>query len=85
MRSDCTSLTPRRNITHLLPSGSLYANKTQRLTRSKAGLLVIDIQDKLLRLYSKRSGWCGMIVLIKGAGILQVPVFATEQYAKVWD
>ncbi len=57
--------------------------KAQRLTRSKAGLLVIDIQEKLLpAIFEKERLVRNSIILIKGASILKVPVFATEQYRK---
>ena len=57
--------------------------KTQRLTRPKAGLLVIDIQDKLLpAIFEKERLVRNTILLVKGAAMLQVPVFATEQYRK---
>ena len=54
-----------------------------RLTRNKTGLLVIDIQEKLLPAICEKERLVqNALVLIKGARILRVPVFATEQYRK---
>jgi nicotinamidase-related amidase len=58
-------------------------DKTQRLTRSKAGLLVIDIQEKLLpAIFEKERLVRNSVLLMKGLNLLKVPVFSTEQYRK---
>jgi len=58
-------------------------NKPQRITRAKAGLVVVDIQDRLLPLISERERLLQNVIrLVKGAAILRLPVFVTEQYRK---
>jgi len=57
--------------------------KCLRLNRAKAGLLVIDIQEKLLPLIFEKDRLVQNCVrLIKAAQILGLPVFVTEQYRK---
>jgi nicotinamidase-related amidase len=54
-----------------------------RLTRPKAGLVVVDIQERLLpAIHEKERLVANAVRLIKGAAILGVPVVATEQYRK---
>jgi nicotinamidase-related amidase len=54
-----------------------------RIVRDKAGLLVIDVQERLLPAISGREAVVqNTIRLIRGASILRLPVFATEQYRK---
>jgi nicotinamidase-related amidase len=54
-----------------------------RLTRAQAGLVVVDIQERLLpAIFEKERVQENAVRLIRGAGVLQVPVFATEQYRK---
>jgi nicotinamidase-related amidase len=54
-----------------------------RLTRSKAGLVVVDIQERLLpAIFEKERVAQNSVRLIQGAAILQVPIFATEQYRR---
>jgi len=54
-----------------------------RLTRVKAGLVVVDVQDRLLpAIFEKERVVQNALRLIQGAAILQVPIFATEQYRK---
>jgi nicotinamidase-related amidase len=51
--------------------------------RSDSGLLVIDIQERILDKIPGRDVIVSNTVkLVEGAGILNVPVFATEQYPK---
>jgi nicotinamidase-related amidase len=58
------------------------APATQMSARD-ATLLVIDVQDRLLPLIPDRDALVRNIAfLIDGAGMLDVPVFATEQYPK---
>ena len=54
-----------------------------RLHRAKAGLIVIDIQEKLFpAIHEKERLLENAVRLIQGAQILDVPVFITEQYRK---
>lgn len=56
-------------------------NYSHRINRAKAGLVVVDIQEKFVPVIHE---WSRVIQnslrLINGAVILRVPVFATEQY-----
>src|SRR5262249_42685805 len=55
----------------------------QRLRRAHAGLLVIDIQDRLLPLIFEKERLVRKCeLLIKGAEVLKLPIFVTEQYRK---
>src|SRR5437879_3143915 len=58
-------------------------NAIQRLRRGKAGLVVIDVQEKLMPAIDQNQ----LIIqnaarLIKGMQILGRPIFVTEQYRK---
>ena len=54
-----------------------------RLTRTKAGLVVVDLQERLLpAIHEQQRVVQNTVRLIQGAAVLQVPVFATEQYRK---
>jgi nicotinamidase-related amidase len=54
-----------------------------RLTRALAGLVVVDVQERLLpAICEKERVVQNAVRLIQGAGVLRVPVFATEQYRK---
>ncbi len=56
---------------------------TQRLTAKHAGLLVIDLQDKLVRTIPEHERLIANVVaLIRGARTLNLPVWATEQYPR---
>ncbi len=56
---------------------------TERLTSRHAGLLVIDLQDKLLQAIVDRDQVVAQAVgLIKGARLLGIPTWTTEQYPK---
>jgi nicotinamidase-related amidase len=56
---------------------------TQRLTARNGALLVVDLQDKLLEAIADRERVVANVVhLIHGAGILGLPVWATEQYPR---
>ncbi len=58
-------------------------NKSLRLTRSSAGLVVVDIQERLLpAIFEHDRVRQNVVRLVQGAAILRVPVFATEQYRK---
>jgi nicotinamidase-related amidase len=57
--------------------------KSLRLTRAKAGLVVVDVQERLLpAIFEQQRVVQNSVRLIQGAAILQVPTFATEQYRK---
>jgi len=54
-----------------------------RITRAKAGLVVVDIQERLLPgVFERERLVRNALLLIRGAAILRLPVFATEQYPK---
>jgi len=58
-------------------------NSTKRINRAKAGLAVVDIQERLLpAIFEKERVVQNTVRLIKAAAILGLPVFATEQYRK---
>jgi nicotinamidase-related amidase len=53
------------------------------MNRNDTGLLVIDLQTKLLdKISNKDQIIAKTLLLVEGAKILGVPVFATEQYPK---
>jgi nicotinamidase-related amidase len=57
--------------------------KSHRITRTNAGLVVVDIQERLLpAIFEKERLVQNTLRLIKGAAILGIPLFATEQYRK---
>jgi nicotinamidase-related amidase len=54
-----------------------------RLTRAKAAVIVVDVQERLLpAIFEKERVVQNSVRLLKGAAVLKVPVFATEQYRK---
>jgi nicotinamidase-related amidase len=56
---------------------------TQRLTDRYGALLVVDLQEKLLEAIPDREPVVANVVhLIRGAGVLDLPVWATEQYPR---
>lgn len=56
---------------------------TERLTARYGGLLVVDMQEKLLAVMSDRDVVVGNALrLVKGAKLLDVPVWASEQYPR---
>lgn len=55
----------------------------ERFTTAHAALLVVDVQGKLMERIDRRDEVLANIVrAIRGAKLLQIPVFATEQYPK---
>lgn len=55
----------------------------QRLIAARGALLVIDMQEKLLaRMADRAAVVANTSRLIRGAGVLNIPVLATEQYPK---
>jgi nicotinamidase-related amidase len=56
---------------------------TERLTARHGGLLVVDMQEKLLAAIEERERVIShTVALIEGARLLGIPVWATEQYPK---
>jgi nicotinamidase-related amidase len=59
------------------------AARIHRIRRPQAGLAVIDIQEKLLpAIWEKEQLLENTLLLIRAAGVLGIPLFATEQYPK---
>jgi len=62
---------------------SSYVRSHELASRTECRLLIVDVQEKLVPMianYERMLGNCRR--LIQGAKILEVPVFATEQYPK---
>jgi len=58
-------------------------NVSHRLRRAESGLIVVDIQERLLPAIAEKERVVQNAVrLAQGAAILHVPIFATEQYRK---
>jgi nicotinamidase-related amidase len=56
---------------------------TQRLTGHRAALLAVDMQDKLLNLIPNHEQVVAKLAaLIRGAKVLNLPTWATEQYPR---
>ena len=56
-------------------------NKT--LIREKSALLIIDVQERILGVMNEHEKlMINILKLVKGAKILNVPIFYTEQYPK---
>ncbi|MCX7827202.1 MAG: isochorismatase family protein, partial [Verrucomicrobiae bacterium] len=56
-------------------------NISRRIVRLKAGLVVVDIQEKLLpAIHEGHRVVANTVRLIKGAAIIGLPIFVTEQY-----
>jgi nicotinamidase-related amidase len=54
---------------------------SRRIRRAQAGLIVVDIQERLLpAIFEKERLVANTVRLVHGAQILGVPLFATEQY-----
>lgn len=67
----------------MTPSKSSYIRSHELASRTECRLLIVDVQEKLVPMianYDRMLGNCRR--LIQGAKILEVPVFATEQYPK---
>lgn len=53
------------------------------LKRSQTGLLVIDVQEKLLKpMFGKKEVLSRIVTAIEGFSILERPIVVTEQYSK---
>jgi nicotinamidase-related amidase len=56
---------------------------TRRLSRTQTGLIVIDLQERLLPAMAEpQKAVQNSVRLAKGFGLLNLPVWATEQYRK---
>ena len=56
---------------------------TERLTARHGGLLVVDMQERLLGVMEAREAVIGNTVrLVRGARLLEIPVWASEQYPR---
>ncbi len=65
------------------PQNSGVQTRSHRLARARTGLVVVDIQERLLpAIFEKERVVQNAVRLIKGAGVLGVPVLVTEQYRK---
>ena len=61
----------------------LNNTKNRPLSRANAGLVVVDIQDRLLpQIFEKERLVQNTLLLIKGLAVLRVPMLVTEQYRK---
>ncbi|HTL59093.1 MAG TPA: hydrolase [Candidatus Limnocylindrales bacterium] len=57
--------------------------KSDRVQRAHAGLIVVDMQERLLPAMFERDRLVqNVLLLVKGSTILGIPLFATEQYRK---
>src|SRR5215831_10911487 len=55
----------------------------RRIRRSQAALLVVDLQERLLPAMAKSERLVrNILLLVRGAKILGLPCFVTEQYRK---
>jgi nicotinamidase-related amidase len=55
--------------------------KSLRLSRTQAGLVVVDIQERLLpAIFESQRVVQNTVRLVQGAAVLKVPIFVTEQY-----
>jgi nicotinamidase-related amidase len=53
------------------------------LRRDRAALLVVDVQERLWEVMRDRRRLADrLVVIVKACGLLEVPVFVTEQYPK---
>lgn len=63
--------------------GSYTEETPNRLRRTAAGLVVVDIQERLLpAIFERERVVQNAVRLIRGAAALGIPLFATEQYRK---
>ncbi|MCL4177838.1 MAG: hydrolase [Verrucomicrobia bacterium] len=57
--------------------------KPRRIARARAGLLVVDVQERLLPAMDDRERLLvDLVRLARGAALLKLPVWITEQYPK---
>ena len=51
-----------------------------RLSSGDTGLLIVDVQEKLVAAVQKPAGWVDRLeILVKGASLLGIPIVVTEQ------
>src|SRR5690242_9994521 len=56
---------------------------TERLTARHGALLVVDMQERLLEAMGDREAVvAGAVRLVRGASVLKIPTWATEQYPR---
>lgn len=56
---------------------------SNRIARNKAGLVVVDIQERLLpAIHERERVVANAARLVKGAAIMRLPIFVTEHYRK---
>ena len=61
----------------------MYNNTAYRITRAKACLVVVDMQERLLPAIFERERLVHNVVLLaRAAAVMGLPIFATEQYRK---
>ncbi len=61
----------------------LFIRNPKLLKRDKAGLLIIDIQERLFPVITGNNLLLeNVLKLLKGINVLSIPVFYTEQYSK---
>lgn len=77
-------MTASANLSNFKPMHSSWSqSKPQRIARIKAGLVVVDIQERLLpSIFEMERLVQNAQRLIKGAVSMRLPVFVTEQYRK---
>lgn len=62
---------------------NLKAKLSRRIDRAHAGVLVVDVQQRLLpAIFEKERLVQNVVRLIRGAAVLGLPILATEQYRK---
>jgi nicotinamidase-related amidase len=60
-----------------------YTRSPEILSRHESRLLIVDVQEKLVpKIFELERMLSNCRMLIQGAKILRIPVFATEQYPK---
>jgi nicotinamidase-related amidase len=58
-------------------------NKIHRLRRSKSGLVIVDVQERLMpAIFERKRVVQNVVRLLRSAAIMGVPYLATEQYRK---
>jgi nicotinamidase-related amidase len=59
------------------------ATPRRRIVRAQAGLLVVDMQERLLPAMHEREALVAQVCrLVRGTALMQVPTWVTEQYPK---
>ena len=78
------TLTHRKSVRKLARAmDEISTVPPRRIVRSKAGLLVVDVQERLLpAMFEKERVLQNVLRLVQGAAALRVPTLVTEQYRK---